>query len=63
MARLVTNEMVEVAYLWLAACKKARVKSGEVYWSDENPDGDYVITVFDREGGLWTVHKGGDEDA
>ena len=59
---MVTDEMVEVAYLWLAACKKARVKSGEVYWSDENPDGDYVITVFDREGGMWQVYKGGEHD-
>lgn len=59
---MVTPEMVEVANLWMSACKKAKVKSGEVYWSDENVDGDFVITAFDREGGLWTVHKGGDND-
>ncbi len=59
---MVTPEMVEVANLWMSACKKAKVKSGEVYWSDENVDGDYIITSFDREGGLWTVHKGGDND-
>lgn len=59
---MVTNEMVEVANLWMSACKKAKVKSGEVYWSDENSDGDYVITVFDREGGMWQVYKGGEHD-
>lgn len=59
---MITPEMVEVANLWMSACKKAKVKSGEVYWSDENADGDYIITAFDREGGLWTVHKGGDND-
>lgn len=59
---MVTPEMVEVANLWMSACKKAKVKSGEVYWSDENVDGDYVITVFDREGGMWQVHKGGEND-
>lgn len=59
---MVTPEMIEAAGLWMAACKKARVKSGEVYWSDENLDGDFIINVFDREGGLWTVHKGGDAD-
>ena len=57
---MVTNEMVEAAYLWIAACKKARVRSGDLYWSEENLDGDFIINVFDREGGLWTVHKGGE---
>ncbi len=59
---MVTPEMIEVANLWMSACKKAKVKSGEVYWSDENVDGDYVITVFDREGGMWQVYKGGEHD-
>lgn len=59
---MVTNEMVEVAYLWVAACKKARVKSGDLYWSDENLNGDFIIDVFDREGGLWSVKKGGEVD-
>lgn len=59
---MVTHEMVEVAYLWKKACEKAKVKSGDVYWSEENSDGDFIIDVFDREGGLWTVHKGGEID-
>lgn len=59
---MVTHEMIELARLWKAACEKARVKSGEVYWSEANLDGDFTITVFDREGGLWRVHKGGESD-
>ena len=59
---MVTHEMLEVAKLWMDACKKARVASGEVYWSDANSDGDFAVTVFDREGGMWQVFKGGESD-
>ena len=59
---VVNDNMVLIARMWREACKEAGVASGEVYWSETNSDGDFVITVFDREGGMWKVYKGGESD-
>ena len=59
---MVTPQMIQLAEMWVQACKEARVKSGEVYWSESNADGDYNITAFDQEGKLWQVYGGGDDE-
>lgn len=59
---VITHKMKQLAKLWKQACEEARVQSGEIYWSDASKNGDYMITVFDREGGLWQHLGGGEHD-
>lgn len=54
--------MIQVANLWKDACKKAYIKSGEVYFSEENESGDFSIHVFDAEGGFWEYIGGGSDE-
>ena len=60
---MVGHEFMELAKLWVAACKKAKVVSGEIYWSDKYDDTEFVITIWDREMNLHQVYgnSGSDE--
>lgn len=59
---MVTHGMMEIARLWVQECKRARVSSGEVYWSEALDPEEFKLTVFDRDGTLHIVYSGGESD-
>lgn len=59
---MVSHEMVEVARLWVAACKRERLASGEVYYSEAgDSDTEFIITAFDYEGNMHQMYANREE--